>query len=358
MFCRHISYIVIFKPHFLFLDNLGALVHGKTGRFPHFYDRLTDLFFYEVFLEFLLVEILSTLRRIQLPAGLSIAMWNDDFDPESCADCREVKAQAMEEAREKGMGSVFNPWSHCLRHLPAVCQTKLGPCLVLKWCSEKMRREGRPARNVVIDLITGIPVPETNTLSIYNRMITGLLEEMPPGYKKVISSHFDRDRPIGDDMESMSQRSFEESSKNFVGVKLLSWGPGQNYHVRPGQVVEIEQFQDSSNKRAYIILKSLIKLLHLPTATYMLKKAQLGGSTFRSQGMDTRWIVYNAMITPELISQFLKYVDREEIDEDFIPLTAEGEQRLRSLNMRRQLKRKVTEAKKKDNPCKYQMKKD
>ena len=185
-------------------------------------------------------------------------MKNIDFDPENCSRCILSKNQLQDD--QKDNASIYAAWTHCMVHLPAVCQTKLGACINLQWQDDKMKKDKKPPKNVVIDLICGFPVPERNTLSIYKGVLTSLLEEMPAGWHKVLGSHVSRDRVIPDDMEQMNDSTFDEDEHNFVGIKLLSWGPGQNYHLRPGQSVEVEQFSNDNTRRAYLILLSLIHI--------------------------------------------------------------------------------------------------
>ena len=197
-----------------------------------------------------------------------------------------------------------------------------------------MKREGKVPKNVVIDLISGFPVPEIDTLSIYKDVITCLMEEMPPGWQKVLDSHVTRDRVIPDDMEEIDNRTFEEHSKNLLGIKLLVWGPRPNYHLRPGQTVEVEQFSNENTKQAYIILKGLIKLMKLKISTYMLKKTLLGSSSYRQEANPTHHIVKNAMVTPELFPEFNQYyVEIVQIDGDqFVPLTEAGSAKVQEHN--------------------------
>lgn len=299
-------------------------VHAKYGYLPSFFNGATLKFKYEHFRRFLLDELASTLSRIQLPDGLFIGMQNEDFDPENCVDCTRLSRQ--------GVSSIFSPFTHCLNHIPAVCQTKLGLCLVLKWQTAGMRSEGLPPKNVVVDLIEGIPVPVNDTLSLYSGVLTSLLSEMPVGWEKVIDSHISRDRCVPDDFEGMRARDakFSETSTNYVGVKLLSWGPEPNYHLRPGQTVEVEQFRDPKIRKAYIILKALIKMLKIKIEGYMLKKSVLGSSAIRWEQFPTWLIVRNAMTTPELRSEFRKYVKIWDIkDDDSIPLTQLGKEAMR-----------------------------
>ena len=299
-------------------------VFAKHDYFPQFYDQDTNFFRYEELLKLMLKEAESTLSRIQLPTGLSIAMSNGDFHPDQCPRCTELSSMNPE--------SIYQPWTHCLGHLPVVAQTRLGLCLILQFQDEGMMSP----TNVVIDLIPGIPVPETDTLSIYRGVVTSLLKDLPPGYQKTISSLAKRDRVIPDDMMEMSTRNFEDTI-NFLGVKLLSWGPGRNYHLRPGQVVKVAQFADTPTKKAYLVLKALIKMLDIDISSYLLKKALLGSSTYRVNTMPLKFIVSNTMSTPELQSEFSKYVLEDQIDPkcNYIPLTLNGQQRLRDLEAQR-----------------------
>ena len=196
--------------------------------------------------------------------------------------------------------------------------------------------DGRiPPQNVVVDLIEGIPVRKTDTLEIYKGVLTSLLDEMPPGWDKVWSSHISRDRPIPDDMQEMKERRFHESSWNYLGVKLLSWGPSPNYHLRPGQTVKVEQFKEANLRESYVVTKALIKMLKLPLETYLMKKSGLGSSSYRPDNQPIGDTIWNMLVTPELFSEFSKYVKIEEITDEFVPLTEEGQKRMRDILARR-----------------------
>ena len=317
---------MLFLSSFEFSDQLADKISRRYDYRPQFYD-VNNNFYYEKFLRFLLLEAESSMERINLPAGLSIKTRNHEFNPDRCSECQRYREQEVEEQRAKGTSSIYCPQTHCLDHLPAICQTKLGICLVLKFQSATMTTP----RNVVVDLITGLPVNENSTLGIYEKVLTNLMKEKPPGFQKVLDSHFSRDRAIPDDMDDMLRREFGEQSVNFLGIKLLSWGPGPNYQVRPGQTVKVNQFADKKTKEAYIVLKGLVKMLDINVSGYLLKKSLLGTSTYRVDGLPRYLIVRNAMISPELWAEFSKYVKIMELSEDTIPLTAEGQKRARRL---------------------------
>ena len=219
----------------------------------------------------------------------------------------------MASSKVKGFESVYAPWTHCLHHLPAVCQTKLSPCIILQWQSEEMA----VPKNVVVDLITGLPVPENDTLGIYHNNLTSLMKEKPAGWQRVVESHCSRDRIIPDDMEEIKNKKYSKSLTNFTSIKLMSWGPGENYQIRPGQTVEVQQFFDDPKLReAYLVLKWIIKTFSMDVSSYMLKKALLGSSTYRMEGLSRWGIVKNAMLTSELEPVMSRKVKHSALNND------------------------------------------
>lgn len=225
----------------------------------------------------------------------------------------------------------YSPWTHCLDHLPVVCQTRLGACLVLEWCSPRDASGNEPPRNVVVDLITGFPVPEMESLSIFREVMKSLLEEMPEGWQRVVDSHVSRDRPVPDDMDEMNEAAASSNGTNpfYLGLKILSWGPGPgNYHLRPGQTVSLEHFSDPEVKKAYLVLKGLIKFLRINASSYMLKKVLLGSSAFTPGREFADILVRNVMTTPEFWSKFRRYVNIRDITDDSVPLSEFGQNRI------------------------------
>ena len=179
-----------------------------------------------------------------------------------------------------------------------------------------MKERGEKPKNVTVDLITGLPVPESDTLKIYSENLTNLLREKPTGWQKVLESHCSRDRVIPDDMEEMMKQKVPTAQQptNYISVKLMSWGPGENYQIRPGQTIKVQQFDDPKLREAYLALKWLIKTFKLNVSSYMLKKALLGSSAYRVEGLLRNSLIKNTMLTPELVAAF-----RTKVNIDAVP---------------------------------------
>ena len=266
----------------------------KYGYSPQLYENDTSTFNYEVFLKVVLLELESTINQVELPTGLTIQMKNQDFHPLECIGCMECKSSLVQGQMKNGSVKIYSPWTHCVDHRPVVCQTKLGACLNLQWQDEQMLRTGQEPENVVIDLIMGFPFGDSNTMDIYKGVLTSISNEMPTGWRGVIDSRFHRDRVIPDDMEEMSK------SGNFIGIKLMLWGPAPNYFLRPGQTVQVDKFENGKVREAYLVLKGLIKHFQLNVSSYLLKKILLGSSWNSCESLETREIVKSAMELPEL----------------------------------------------------------
>jgi hypothetical protein len=277
-----------------------------------FYDS-ESTFSYEEFLRFMLDELAFAFkemeRRGSLPAGIKIKMHNKDFKPEECPDCRELHEAQIEEGK-----SIFTPWSHCLKCLPVITQTKLSPCIVLQWMGPNAEDDSQPPTVVTIDLITILPVTECNTLELYKGVLTSLMAEKPPGWINVFRGYFSRDRILGDDFQDVmdaSQNTDEDAKEpNWISSKLLSFGPHpNNYAVRPGQSVQVHKFQKENVREAYLILKGLCKRLDIDVPSYMCKKTLTGLSGSQTSTMSGLGIAFNAMISPELRPEFIKKID-------------------------------------------------
>ena len=101
-------------------------------------------------------------------------------------------------------------------------------------------------------------------------------------------------------MEEIMEKVSTNQPTNYISVKLMSWGPGENYQIRPGQSVKVQQFDNPKLREAYLTMKWLIKTFGLNVSSYMLKKTILGSSAYRTEGLSRNDLIKNTIMTPEL----------------------------------------------------------
>ena len=75
-----------------------------------------------------------------------------------------------------------------------------------------------------------------------------MLKHKPPGWLDNFNSYIKRDRILSGD-------SGESSGNTYVCLKMLNFGPGENYVIRPSQVMPLENLRDPCLKRVYCLIK-------------------------------------------------------------------------------------------------------
>ena len=91
-----------------------------------------------------------------------------------------------------------------------------------------------------------------NTMELFNKVISTLVEKNPPGWNDRIEKMFERD--IIQPQAFGSQK--KDNTESFVGLKLLNYGEDQSFLIQPAQDMAVEDFQTNVILReAYVHLK-------------------------------------------------------------------------------------------------------
>ena len=224
----------------------------------------------------------------QMPANLSIGIHNKDFQP--CQDCQAE----MEDSNQ------FTPVTHCVKCIPVVTHTKQGICVMVK----------RKGKVLLMDLIPMLSeMEELPLMRLYQTVNTSLPNEKPPGWPKVFMSYFSKDKVVPQDMEEEEKLATARSQG--LAIKILNYGDGRNYHIRPGQLLGAISKLNSehSDCKAFQYAKSLKSLLDLgdSLSSYLFKKIFLSkANTLREmasmagKGKHERLGLFSILNNPEV----------------------------------------------------------
>lgn len=245
---------------------------NPLGEFCTDEDDGTTLDYLKFFAHFL-KEIAKCLEEITLPERLSVACHSKDFN--ACERCRE------ETERHRLTSTLYDPARHCEDCLPVVTQTKLGACLIFRW------KKGDVDRVVTMDLIPIFPMemPANKKRTLPAAVIETLRRKKPPYWLAYLQSFLQRDRIVGRDAEV----------GDGISVKVLNYGPKDNYVIRPGQTMkwpvirpgqttkwpairpgQTMSWQEMANvKAAYCTIKGIKGILGISFSSYFIKKVLL-----------------------------------------------------------------------------------
>ncbi len=195
----------------------------------------------------------------------------------------------------------YSPETHCSKCLPAITHTKLGPCLIFSW--------GEEEKLLTVDLIPVFPVekPEKGVLELFDVVIKTLIRKRPENWLKHLKGIIERDRILP---ESFTRALDAENESNSIDVamKLLNYGPCDNSIIRPGQVMQVEQFQrDEKLKKIYIYTKALKDMLSIDVKTYVIKKIILQDeiqAVLRKPDVLMQESLFTVLSHPELREKF------------------------------------------------------
>ena len=292
-------FLLNISNHVPFLDQLAR--KAKLGY--SLYDTDTSVLHYGKFLELILSQTSKAFKELdrdgKLPANIKIGIHNDDFDP--CTDCKKQQETANR----------HNPVTHCVNCVPVVTHTKQGICVLVRHKEKK--------KTLMMDLIPVLPAPPTGSLmSFYALIITSLLREKPPGWKRAFMAYFTKDKVIPEEMdELMDSKDGEE--ERYILVKLLSHGPEPNYQIRPTQSIDAisKLTSEHADCLAYQFAKCLVKLLGIEDiGSYLLKKAFLTATNYKrkmtaikKEGEHENYGLLILLTSPEFEEIFARKID-------------------------------------------------
>jgi hypothetical protein len=140
--------------------------------------------------------------------------------------------------------------------------TKIGPCIILRKESGEI---------LTIDLVTVFPVEGNTTMELFNEVIETLIVKKPPFWLKHFQQLMKRDVILPEVYDNIK----EDPVVN-VAIKILHYGPEDNYIIRPGQEMEVEKFKDNATlKGIYIWMKAIKDILDVPAKSFFMKKVVL-----------------------------------------------------------------------------------
>ena len=201
-------------------------------------------------------------------------------------------------------------YKHCPDCIFRVTQTKSGACLTLKWKFENVEEL------LTIDLIPVLPVVGTDLNGIFNRVTQTLFEARPPYWLNYLEGFIKQDRVLPESFRTNDSR--KSDGMIFVGMKLLNYGPGNNFLVRPGQQLEITHFGTNPTlKKCYCYVKILKCALNVDLSSYFVKKVLLTDEMLRKSReryIDPEKLLFEALHHPDLRPSFEGKIDYEKWD--------------------------------------------
>ena len=230
------------KTGLMFFQGLGLNKFVKEDHSP------VKSFDYEKFFTEQLEQIKAGLKDITDKSG--VLYLNDADKSETMSfnlnyhykECPTGKCKPTKEANG------FNPIQHCIKCIPGVTWTSLGPCVISKW------RNGQQTENLTIDLIPVFPHSSTS-LELFRHLIETLFIELPPNWLKTLKvihghdlffnirfifliilfkAYYERDRMLPETMaiETITER--RRKSPPMVAIKFQHYGDVNNTLLRPG----------------------------------------------------------------------------------------------------------------------------
>lgn len=220
-------------------------------------------FRYPDFLHLLLRSVSDAIEEIALPERIKVVTFNRDYKP--CSDCDKL-------TESKRKNASHNPRKQCERCLVACSMTKRGPCLQFQWFhSERDKIDGVNPRVCTADLVPVFPIDyEGTVLDLFSMINKKMIGDRPEGWLDTFNGYVKRDRVIGESHDKKDGRNIE------VAVKLLHFGPEDNYVIMPGQTLDMEKLiGEPVLNRTYCFIKALKDVLDLDVKSYFVKKILL-----------------------------------------------------------------------------------
>ena len=241
------------------------LLTGEDHPLEEFSEKHGDkrVLCYDKFLTFFL----QTLKRCILQAASS-PNWPKDLDfqkdwkHDQCEDCKSESQKLAEE-------SIYSPYTHCKNCLPLVTFSKIGPCLIFQWGSERTV--------VTVDLIPVFPVKSPGgVFPLFSSVIRTLHSKKPENWVKHLYGIIERDRILPESFVKQASKDEASGPTCDVAIKILNFDRSMNYIIRPGQVMHINEFDEHKKlKKVYIHAKAMKDMMDVDIKSYMIKKVIL-----------------------------------------------------------------------------------
>ena len=198
-------------------------------------------------------------------------------------------------------------FSHCTKCIFNVTQTKCGACLVFEWKYDKDQND-----ILTIDLIPVIPIRGKNLNEMMTLITSTLLNERPPNWLRYLKGFINKDQILP---ESFQDQLNENQDKPLeVGMKLLHYGNGNNFIIRPAQQLAVTaEFEENEElKRVYCQIKCLKSLLRVEINSYFVKKVLLTDE-MKGKIHGLPFDIYTILQHPDLKAKFEQVIDYEEL---------------------------------------------
>ncbi len=274
----------LFRDHPLQLKNdvdaSELIVRGAVDPIMRFLKADRETLDYPKFFCFFMDQVESSLRRVELPLGLSCTI---DHRPEDCPVCDELsKAEPTR--------------THCARCLPAITHTKVGLCLLFTWRDPS----GGEAVVLSVDLVPIFPLLrlDRSLEELHEAIFWTLYDKRPPGWREYCQRVAEKDRILtfSNDGGAPPTRDYHYYK---VSIKFLNFLSDERsssacYVVRPGQGVDSDwMVNDEELRETYVHLKALKAHLGLgaDVSSFFLKKMVYSAS--RSYVTNITNIPYN-----------------------------------------------------------------
>ena len=235
------------------------------------------------FLKALLAELERFLKEGILPDGMTATT---DF--KMCENCG---------GQDK---TDFDRLRHCSDCFPGVTFTKAGPCLILNY---KTTHRGQETSIMVsIDLIPLLPCPEKNPIPIHRLVTHCLIKGDLPNWQPYLKKFVWTDCLLPETLSSPKL-----PIDGYIALKLLHVeSDTDNFILRPGQTMAMENLEHEKVKLAYCFLKALRTTMGVNLSSYQLKKIiLLRDLTCQAQTVpDVIRLVFVALNHPHLKAVF------------------------------------------------------
>ena len=205
---------------------------------------------------------------------------------------------------------------------PAVCHTKLGPCVILPW------HHKNTSWVMTADIVPAFKVQAT-TLDLFNKVMTTLVEKNPSGWREFTEKIFQRDLILPEAFR------FQRNDVRYmtVGLKLINYTNKENFIIQPAQEMTVNNFHSNEIlRKAYIHSKAINQVLGIGAKSYLMKKvlllpqykkrAEEGDKLTDAEERRKCWqaLVFDMLHHPDLKRRFQDKINFEEwtkVDKDW-----------------------------------------
>lgn len=169
--------------------------------------------------------------------------------------------------RDDKLGSFY---THDKSSVITVTHTKCGVCLIFEWKKGAKKKE-----ILTIDLIPVFPVQGSSLKLLFETVTKTLLKEKPPNWLSYLMSFVVKDAILPQSYKEQFEEVPEKPLN--VGMKILHYGRGKNFVIRPAQQLAItSEFESNYQlKMVYVHIKAVKTIYEANVSSYLIKKLLL-----------------------------------------------------------------------------------